>query len=663
MRKPVKIILSTLASLLLLIVVAVAVLPFAVNLDDFKNRIETAIQENTGRAATIDGDLEVSIFPWLGLETGSLTLSNTAHFTEQSFAQISHSQIKVKLLPLLFNQVEISEIVLSGLTLTLIKNPQGDTNWDDLVTLIRQRKEQDHNPLKLLEIAGLEIEDAQIVWDDQQQGKRTEIKELNLKTDKLSFNQPIELAFSFMLNNTQPGFTETIDFSSHLMLTEQLDSFELKNIQLQTRTKSEFVPAGDFSASLLGNASFDLHRQQLKLSALTVKSGELTIAAATLTTELKSPFTVEGLIHVPTFDAAKFIRQHTQFQLPKMVDEKALSWIAADFALHADQNGIKLQDLAMQIDETNIKGVVQINNFAAPAVNFNLALDIVNFDRYLPPPPKEENAVFFSTTPINTAAVNASVFPIESLRKLNANGQVTINDLKVNNLTMQQVRLLLNAKQGQLQSWQSANRFYQGAFSSKVALDVSRDQPVLNLTQQLSHVQIEPLLTDMNGHSALAGLVSINAKLATRGNSDNALKASLNGRLSFFAKDLLIRGFNLQKMIDNGKILLSGETLASHSKKDQTSFSKMTGTAVISNGIISNNDLLATANKAKVGGMGILNLVSQQVDYKFIAILLKNQLAATQAKLVNNLPIFINIGGTLTEPAYQVDLAAMGVAL
>jgi hypothetical protein len=84
---------------------------------------------------------------------------------------------------------------------------------------------------------------------------------------------------------------------------------------------------------------------------------------------------------------------------------------------------------------------------------------------------------------------------------------------------------------------------------------------------------------------------------------------------------------------------------------------------IISNGILNNNDLFATAPKIKVGGMGAVNLVSQQLDYKIIAVLLKEKMIATHAKVINNLPVFINIGGIFDTPTYQVDLAAMGVGL
>lgn len=662
MRPTLKIIISILASLLLLAIVTVVTLPFLVDLNDFKAQIEAFVQDNTGRTLNIEGEIELSVFPWLGITTEKMTLNNAEGFSAQPFAEIRQSQIKVKLLPLLFNQVEVSEVVLKGLNLNLLRNSQGLSNWDDLAALIRAKQNQPKSPLKLLEIAGLLIEDAQIVWDDQQAKQNIRIEDFSLNTDKLVFNQPIELTFGFTAHSSEVDLTETVNFAGDLTVTEELDVFNLTQIKLKTKTEGKSVPTGKLVATVFADANFDLKQQTLKLAPLKIKTDALTVTTPVLMTWLEKPFRLEGSIHIPNFDAAEFIQKQLAIKLPQMADEKALTWLAADFHLNADADHLRLQNLEIQLDETTAKGSAQLNNFSDPAITFNFSLDRVNFDRYLPLPESGDD-IQNLTPPGSTVAENATLFPVETLKGLNLNGQLTINDLKIKNLTMQGVRLLLNARNGQLQSYQSVNRLYQGAYNSKIVFDVSNELPVLTLTQQLSHIQLEPLLMDLNGQAQLAGLIDIDAKLEAKGNTDYAIKSSLTGRLNFLGKDMLIRGFNLQKVIDNGKILLSSSSLSTENKKDQTAFSKVTGTAIISNGFLINNDLAASAAKTKVGGVGVINLVSQQLDYKIIAILVKEKLTATHAKVVNNLPVFINIGGTFDAPAYQVDLAAMGVGL
>ena len=132
MRKTLKITLSMLASLLLLGIVTLVTVPFMVDVNDFKAQIEAAVQENTGRKLKIEGELSLSIFPWFGITTEKMTLENGQGFSAQPFAQVNKGQIKVKLVPLLFKHVEVSEVVLKDLKLNLLKSQQGVNNWDDL---------------------------------------------------------------------------------------------------------------------------------------------------------------------------------------------------------------------------------------------------------------------------------------------------------------------------------------------------------------------------------------------------------------------------------------------------------------------------------------------------------------------------------------------------
>jgi AsmA protein len=289
-------------------------------------------------------------------------------------------------------------------------------------------------------------------------------------------------------------------------------------------------------------------------------------------------------------------------------------------------------------------------------------LDKVNFDRYLPPPVTEKSIQNQAISFNETLSKPATQVPVETLKKWDVNGKLTIEELKVKNLAMQGLRFIINAKNGILQSQQSVDRLYQGSHHSKILFDVNGKQPQLSVTGQFSHVQIEPFVNAWQGQSRVSGLMNLQARLEGSGNSDKALKMSLNGRLDVEAEDVVIRGVNLQKIIDNGKILLGDAPLAEQNKKEKTFFSTVSANAIVSNGFLINNDLSAVASKAQVNGMGDINLISEELDYKIIAVLLKEKsLSALAAP--SRLPVFIHVGGNFNAPTYQVDLAAMGVGL
>ena len=173
MGKPVKIVLSIIAALMFLVVIALFTLPFFIDPNNFKPEIAAAVKDKTGRDLTLTGDLKLSIFPWLGISTGQMALGNATGFQDQAFASLEASDIKIKLLPLLIKKIEVSRLVLKGLTLNLAKNSAGVSNWDDLSAskttktppsppLNNNGEQNEANALALLGIGGIAVENARI---------------------------------------------------------------------------------------------------------------------------------------------------------------------------------------------------------------------------------------------------------------------------------------------------------------------------------------------------------------------------------------------------------------------------------------------------------------------------------------------------------------------
>ena len=79
MTKLIKILLWTVASLVLVIVLAAILLPILVDPNDYKDEIAQQVYNKTGRTLTIEGDIDLSISLPLSvsLELGQIELSNS----------------------------------------------------------------------------------------------------------------------------------------------------------------------------------------------------------------------------------------------------------------------------------------------------------------------------------------------------------------------------------------------------------------------------------------------------------------------------------------------------------------------------------------------------------------------------------------------------------
>ena len=291
MAKPVKIILSVITALVFLIVIAIFTLPFFIDPNDFKPEITAAVKDKTGRDLTLPGELKLSIFPWLGISTGKMALGNAAGFQDKPFATLEESDIKVKLLPLLTKKIEVSRIVLKGLTLNLAKNPQGDSNWIDLTKPDATKNpppppignigiQDETEALTLLTIGGITLENAQINWDDQRSGKHLLIKDVNLNTGNFSYDEPHTVALSLTVLNPETQFTESIKLTTELTINKNLDSFLLSHSDVQTISEGENVPGKSLTAALtVADTALDLAKQTVNISGLQFTSNDVTLSA------------------------------------------------------------------------------------------------------------------------------------------------------------------------------------------------------------------------------------------------------------------------------------------------------------------------------------------------------------------------------------------------
>ena len=68
------------AVVLVLIVVAALLLPRFFDSGEFRDRIAREFAASTGRTLSLDDDLKLKVFPWLGVELGQTRIGNAEGF-------------------------------------------------------------------------------------------------------------------------------------------------------------------------------------------------------------------------------------------------------------------------------------------------------------------------------------------------------------------------------------------------------------------------------------------------------------------------------------------------------------------------------------------------------------------------------------------------------
>ncbi len=666
MGKFFKILSTIVASLVLIVIVATIAIPLFVDPNEFKPQIIELVKKETGRDLTIEGDLEISVFPWIGVSTGKLALDNARGFADRPFARIEQSDIKVKLLPLLSKKVEVSRIVLKGLDLYLAKNKRGVSNWDDLVkkeqqpaarqTATPEPEQPSPGPaIAALVVGGLSIENAHIVWDDRQGGQLTEIRNLNLDIDQLEFDRPVAVALSMEILNPEAKSSTQLELETRLTLNEALNQFKLDDLSLMALLSGEKFKK-PLKILLTANIAIDQLEHTLALSGLTIRSGDLQLSADINGQKTDSQPVFTGQLNIADFNLADFLDDLGV--AVEMRDKNALGHFSLHSQLQATAESVKLNNLAVKLDDSTLKGSLAIQNFKTQAIRFNLMLDHIDADRYLPPEnPKTAKASKTVASPSAAAVAGASLFPVETLRKLNVQGKLVISSLLINKIPMRGVSLNIDSRNGVLQTRQTIKHLLQGSYRGHTVINVKGRTPSLSLDEKLANVQIGPLLKALKDSDRMTGRVNASIRLKGYGKTRQAIKSTLNGAMSFNITDSVIKGFNIQKLIDSVKTLLKGTPLPAENRNDQTLFSKISGTATIKNGILRNEDLLAISSRVNVTGKGLVDLNNESIDYKIRAAVTQRG----QLDQVKGVPLVVRITGPLDKPSYVLDIAAMAL--
>ncbi|MGQ2966791.1 AsmA family protein [Methylophilus sp.] len=337
--------------------------------------------------------------------------------------------------------------------------------------------------------------------------------------------------------------------------------------------------------------------------------------------------------------------------------------------IKADGQKLALQGLDVKLDESRIHGNVGISQFNKPLYTFDLNIDKLDLNRYLPEQPK--TAVATENKPVaKTAANEEQPLDLSALKALNAQGSIRIGWLKYGKTEAKNLNIGLKAQDG-LASLEPLNvDVYQGTVRGAVSVD-ARANPAFTIKQSLQNIAVGPLLVDTINNDMLSGTGNVTLDVTAQGNTVTALKKSLGGSVDLRMADGAVKGFDLAGTIRDAKAKLSllkgqSNTVADDNKK--TDFSELTATFNIKNGVAHNDDLAMKApifRLPKGESKGDIDIGKEQINYLAKPTLvntLKGQ-GGKDAEQLAGIGVPIKVTGTFAAPKFGIDMAALGQAL
>lgn len=665
MGKTLKVLGWLIGMLLLLIISAIILVPMFVDVNDHKERIIVEVKKATGRDLSIDGEIGLSVFPRFMLELNGLSLSNAAGFKEGDFAAVKHVWVRVDMLPLIFQQkLQVETVEIDGLNLNLARSKTGVTNWGDMLGREGTGETAEEGSvavpseggLPAFSIGGVAIKDASVVWDDQSTGERYQVANLRLETGAIIPGQSVDVAFGVELESTKPALRAKLGMTGRMQVSETHQAFGLDDLLLKATVTGEGLPEGGVTAELAGDLRFNQKEDTLEFKNFRLASGKLNLEGDLLGHTVVSNPRFEGELRLAKFDPRAWMEAFN-ITAPETADPEVLGSLELSSHFTGDADQLVLKQLFLKLDQTTVKGGFEIIDFADPAYHFDLGVDQINLDRYLPP--SREGGQTTAGAGGRGAGGDEELIPTQLLRQLKLDGALLVDSLTINKVHAEAVQLKIRAHDGKVTVDQQIGRFYDGLQKGNISIDASGERPRIKVTQKISRVLAGPLLLDLTGKDKLLGSGDIDLDLSSRGASVNQIKRTLNGQVSFDFRDGAVKGFNLAKMLRDARAKLSGESSPLSNEPEQTDFSELTGNASITNGVIDNQRLFAKSPYLRVEGSGTANLLQERLDYSIRPVLVNTPQGQGGKGLEDlvGIPIPVRIHGAWTDPQFNIQLA------
>ncbi len=353
-------------------------------------------------------------------------------------------------------------------------------------------------------------------------------------------------------------------------------------------------------------------RELLQVKELNLHGPGLEAGATLDVSAWRTAPTWRGQFTLPSTDL-RSVLEGFDVALPTMADAQTLRAVSVDMIFTGGPGRFGFERIHAAVDATHVNGEFSVDSFIGPELAFDLKVDELNLDRYLPPQATAQGGAVAAP---GAAAAGAATLPRELLRALKLAGKLHLDTLQVSGLKLKDVNLGASGGGGRLTLEPVNAEGYQGRYSGVATLDATGKVPQLTLNASLAKVSLEPLLQDLNGHRELAGGMNFEARLTASGATPAALRESLAGQATFAIRNGELRGVDATGLLRAAEQLMLGKGKPRNPIGGKTSFKALTGTLEIRDGAVFNRDLRLDGNGFRMTGEGTLyKLRDHTLDY------------------------------------------------
>lgn len=543
--------------LIVLIVIAGLIIPMIIDVNDHKDRISLEIKKATGYEVVMEGDIELSLVPWMGLSLGKTHVANPPEFGDTPLASLDELQVRIKFWPLFSGRVEADRIILNRFELALIKDENGRQNWiipeepsaepeltpaEPLPEREIPAAEPPSRTISDFNIEGLQVANAAISYEDRQTSQSMSIRDFNLETGRISMDAPFDISADMKIQSSNPDIQSDLKFSALAAFDSQNDLVRLDNFLLNISARGEILATPIQNDSVRGDLIYELSNNAIHLNNLDIDIYEAQIRGKVFASSLDGTPDISFEINGSNID------------LDKIMAESSGQPAKADSVRDAEGTSIQKQPATIE------------------PVNLSLLTDY------------------------------------------NLNGNLDFKEIRADNLMMDSFSATIRSGKGKMTISPLKAELYGGTQVSDITLEDIRGMLHISAAQNLENLQIGPFIQDLAQKDMLNGTARIHSDIKTWGQDNEAFVRNMSGKAELALTDGVIKGVDLEKMIRDVFAVAAGQIGAATDNGGQTSFTSMGASFNITNGIAVSKDLAMNSPVLALTGEMTASLPDSHLD-------------------------------------------------
>jgi len=593
--------------LMVMVAVVVGLITAVVKLFDpnqFKDQLVHWVHERTQRDLVLDGDLRMSYFPKLGLESGKASLSQRRSARE--FASIDKAHVTIAWLPLLRGHVHIDSAEVEGLRAQIVRFKDGSTNIDDLARDVAAIESTN------IDLDGLRLNHATLQWNDELVWQRGSLNELQIEMGRMADGVASPLTASARVDAPNAGVDARLQLKGRLLFDAAAGRIELGRIEgvldgrslgidnLALHVKGDVTAlVRERSLSAENVVVSSMHKSGLTVfntvvSAPELKWSEYRLSGTSLgiDTSVAHPDRTTTLaVKMPRFEwADRGLRDTTaQAQLMLKRADSQLRMQGSSPLLLVLDGGPRIElgalDMTMQLSHpalaaevsAQLKGKIDINlqqqsvqaawtgQLAGSDVKVDLALsDYANRPRWSIDAElaRLDMDALLSDSWLARWHDDATALDVALLRDANAQGRIRIGLLRLGGLQASAASARFELDKSVLGVDPIAAQAYGAQVEAVVRIDASAAAPRLSAKGSLNEVDLRSLMADVTRSPWLEGRGALTWDVASDGASLGSARHALAGSFNLSLRGGALSGVDLRAALLEGRAELGKRTPA-----------------------------------------------------------------------------------------------------